>query len=151
MAFVPVSWQSNEVITVEKLNKLDNGWGVSKVKKVLFADVIDYTSHNYTLELLGNLSHEINAEAIVFWNDLEYDLICFDDDGYPTYGAPYDDYSDRPFCIYWDPSTESWKLAAKVSGRYTLKIEAFVDVIEVSEVFKAAVLKCLEDHDRTGG
>lgn len=39
-------------------------------------------------------------EYTVLFDGTEYNLTCFDDEGYPTIGSPYGDFSEYSFCIY---------------------------------------------------
>lgn len=47
---------------------------------------------------------QIGNTYIVYFDEVRYECVCFDDDGYDTIGAPYGNFSKYPFNIYTDGS-----------------------------------------------
>lgn len=38
MIYTPINWQNGDTITAEKMNKMDNGWGIGEVE--LFSETV---------------------------------------------------------------------------------------------------------------
>lgn len=247
MAYTPINWQTGQTITAEKLNKMDNGWGVDSTQlfsetvttvddegdifaTLQYAEYINYdtitvvfngqgyecanigvdgtsyygglseypfglqsdpagvntilteTAGTYTVAAsVKSVETSIDfGKARGYWMDksedtvfngsltttdgnnrqatitetpgfadaatlnvtldgVEYNLTGFDDDGYWTWGAPYNDFSEYSFSIYIDNGSGSAIFLTQVAGTYTLKIEAATTTIETSSDFDAAV------------
>ena len=98
MSYTPINWQNGDIITAEKMNKMDNGWGMGMV--ALFTQTV-------TCEGTGigtgdvTYSGAIDAdEVVITFDGVEY--ICqkhvvYDE---PQYGAQQDEQGDWDFSVY---------------------------------------------------
>ena len=72
---------------------------------ILAETTIDFTDMLGTMvtDSISGVELEVGQYYTVIWDSIEYnDLICFNDNGYLTIGAPYDSLStsEYPFCMY---------------------------------------------------
>ena len=40
MSYTPINWQTGDIITAEKMNKMDNGWSVESSSQQLFSETV---------------------------------------------------------------------------------------------------------------
>lgn len=143
MAYTPINWQTGDTITAEKLNRCDNGWGVETASTTLFDGSVTTESsmdgYSANIQLTGDLSTTIGSEATITFNGTAYTCTCFDDEGFPSYGGAYNDFSTYPFNLYYDTNTNEWSIATESAGTYTIKIVADAETIVVSDDFTSAV------------
>lgn len=139
MAYTPINWQTGDVITAEKLNKMDNGWGITSAQ--LFSETV--TTVNDGSENIGNLTYTalIDAPTItVTFNGSDY--VCERHaaigDSY-SYGAEIGmgstDFSEYPFYISTMDGDNS--IATETAGTYTVAVSA--PAVETSTNFANAV------------
>lgn len=137
MSYTPINWQNGDTITAEKMNKMDNGWGVSGGERTLICNETVATESQPPYGAVGTFSYssEINEpQIIVTFDGVEYTcLYNIDINGYGS-----DDYSVFPFYIdYYDGANEIWTSTA---GSYNVKIEEVsAPSVEVSQNFVSAV------------
>lgn len=86
----------------------DIGGGVSSWNDLTdkpFGEEAQIFAQDVTLSdasLIGYFGLTLGDTYIVTYDGHEYKLVCFDDNGCNTIGAPYDNYEDYPFCIWMD-------------------------------------------------
>ena len=96
MAYTPINWQTGDTITAEKLNRCDNGWGASTTTNELYSGSMTVSAGGdggaviqaAIAEQLSNAS-----QAVITIDGTSYTCDGFDDGGFWTFGAPYNDYS----------------------------------------------------------
>lgn len=94
-------------------------WSETAVKEWLAETSFTFeTDDGYTEFEMPALT--IGKKYTVKLNGVGYDLECFDDNGTPTIGAPYGDWSSYPFaiCTYEDVAI----LAVQKAGTYTVSV-----------------------------
>lgn len=79
------------------------------------------------------------ATLNVILDNVEYNLTGFDDGGYWTWGAPYNDFSEYSFSIYIDSGNGSAIFLSQVAGTYSLIIQGVGTVVDTSPTFRSAV------------
>lgn len=101
MSYTPINWQTGETITADKLNKMDNGWGIGYTQ--LFSETVIAEDHGgfNTAEFTYEDIIDYNTIKVTF-NNNEYicDRIFLDDSYYYggfTKSGP--DFSEYPFLI----------------------------------------------------
>lgn len=68
-----------------------------------FADSVSVAGEEDSDRSLGNFNLVIGEEYTVEFDGVRYEkLVCFDDGGFNTIGAPWDDFTNYPFSIYYD-------------------------------------------------
>ena len=140
MAYTPINWQTGDTITAEKMNKMDNGWGVQSSQ--LFSETVTTTIDSEYPEdpAWGDLSYSqfIDADTLVVtFNGDEYVCSKMDAGGSNAYGglgADGPDFSDIPFAILSGPRSNS--IATENGGTYT--ISASAEAVETSTAFGKA-------------
>lgn len=148
MSYTPINWQTGETITAEKLNKMDNGWGVQTTQ--LFNETV--TTEETTIgpvtvyEAELTYSTPITAESItVVFNGNRYTchVINITTESASGYGGVNSewiyDFTEYPFAIV--SSGNSNTIATQTAGTYTISVES--NSIEISSDFNAAVNKCV--------
>lgn len=151
MAYTPINWQTGDTITAEKMNKMDNGWGVETSGGVLFNEtVVTEKDPSYPEEpAFGELqySEQITADTVtITFNNVEY--VCSRQDGDPgsfVYGGWVDgefDFSTFPFVIFSESGIN--EIATDNEGTFTIKAEATTSAIEVSDSFSQACNACVD-------
>ena len=139
MAYTPINWQTGDVITAEKLNKMDNGWGVQRTQ--LFSETVTTTlDEGYYYSTL-TYSQLIDADSIiVIYDGTEYECQPINTG---EYGAPWSDelnsydYSTYPFNLYTESNLEA-NLATETAGEHTIAVVA--PSLQTSAGFAEAVL-----------
>lgn len=146
MAYTPINWQTGDTITAEKMNKMDNGWGVSSTQ--LFSETVttakDPEYPDDPAWGTSTYSTQITAESItVTFNGTDY--ICtriiahegggFTDYAYGEFNNHEPDFTNYPFLIY--TSSGGNDLCTQTEGTYTIAVSA--DALEVSDTFSDAV------------
>ncbi|MBQ3292118.1 MAG: hypothetical protein IJH43_07065 [Mogibacterium sp.] len=116
MAYTPIGWQTGDTITAEKMNKMDNGWGVFSTQ--LFNGSVTVDSGGDAETTINPAAFSATTDAIITVNGTTYNCVGFDDNGYWTFGSPYDAPSEYPFSFY--RSGDTVYFMAKVTGSYTL-------------------------------
>lgn len=138
MTYTPINWQNGDTITAEKMNKMDNGWGVESTQ--LFNETVttsDEGGINYGVLLYA--SQIESPTIIVTFNGTSYTCDATEEDGVYLYGAPFGeqgpDFSDFPFAI--ESTTEGNNLYTETAGANTLAVVGAS--LQTSADFTAAV------------
>lgn len=141
MSYTPINWQTGDTITAEKMNKMDNGWGMQETQ--LFSEAV--TTNASDGIFIGNLTYSsyINNELItVIFDGTSYQCFKVQHDEYATYGAPWSneleafDFSEYPF-HFESNENEGNILITEIASTFNLSISA--PSVEVSPDFSAAV------------
>ena len=147
MAYTPIGWQTGDTITAEKMNKMDNGWGVQTSGGVLFNETVTTVDDGGIAWGELQYSEQITADTVtITFNNVEY--VCNrveSDPGVFAYGGLVDadiDFSTFPFVIFSDPSAN--EIATENAGAFTIKAEATTSTIEVSDSFSQACNACVD-------
>ena len=140
MAYTPINWQTGETITAEKMNKMDNGFAVTRGTTTYFDGSVTVPNGSSPVSLSDVTGDFSSASEITATLDsVAYNLTGFDDDGFWTFGAPYGDFSTYTFSISFGSGAAVPDFIAEEAGTYALKIEAAGMAIETSSDFEAAV------------
>lgn len=143
MAYTPINWQTGDTITAEKMNKMDNGWGVQNTQ--LFSETVT-TADNGGGMNMGVLvySQTIDSDTItVTFNNTNYTCPRVDAFGEHFYGGftqSGPDFSQFPFAI--ESGQNGNALFTQTAGTYTVAISA--GGIAVSDNFSNAVNQCVD-------
>lgn len=142
MAYTPINWQTGDTITAEKMNKMDNGWGVQNTQ--LFSETVTTTDTGEGFAggefLYGSL---LSAQTIkVTFNGTDYTVNRSSMDGTYYYGEVGDSapsFANYPFFInsLEDAGSVFNRLYTETAGTYTISANA--STIEVSPNFASAV------------
>lgn len=148
MAYTPINWQTGDTITAEKMNKMDNGWGVSSTQ--LFSEtvttVVGEGESNASAEFA--YSQQITADTItVSFNGTDYHCNRIDGPmGFTYYGGynfPSADWSEYPFYLESVPIMGGRNaLHTETAGTYTVAVNT--ENTEVSDNFSGAVNQCVD-------
>lgn len=140
MTYTPINWQTGDTITAEKMNKMDNGWGISETQ--LFSETVTTTAGQYGNE--GSLSYagQVTADEVtVTFDGTEYQcpLIIVNGDGRgyggvtSTWEYELDTY---PFALVFSESDGN-VIATKTAGSHSVSVSN--GIVETSGNFNAAV------------
>ena len=132
MAYTPINWQTGDTITAEKMNKMDNGWGVSSA--VLTSETV--TTEADLVVAAGTLAYTtpITADTItVTFDGVPYVCDVLIDGSDYIYGDL--DFVTMPF--YIGSNSEENVLVTAEAGTYSIEISE--SSIEVSLQFVSAV------------
>lgn len=138
MAYTPINWQTGDTITAEKMNKMDNGWGVQNTQ--LFSETVTTTALSNGNNV-GDLAYSDNidsASIVVTFNGTDYTCPRIDAFGEYFYGGLAQsgpDFSEYPFLI--ESGTRGNTLYTQTAGTYT--VAASGDATVVSANFSSAV------------
>lgn len=143
MTYTPINWQNGDTITAEKMNKMDNGWGVSSTQ--LFSETVTTTAGE-----MGNVAQLDYSSAIdvdmlsVTFDGVEYEcarMEFYDNNvygGFDTSGEGNPDFTEYPFFIV---SSESNMIFTENEGIYTVAASSLS--VENSVEFEMAVKSVL--------
>lgn len=135
MAYTPVNWQTGETISAARLNKMDNGWGISVGTRTTICEETIQTVGEGTAFGEFTYSTEIEEPSIIVTlNGVEYecqyntDILGYGDINFVNY----------PFVIdYYEGVNE---IVTPQAGTYSVKIESVTpSTVEVSQDFASAV------------
>lgn len=138
MAYTPINWQTGDTITAEKMNKMDNGWGVQESQ--LFSESV--TTEDDGGAAWGDFAYStpITAETLVVtFNGVDY-TCARTQSAFGDYYYGADLGSENPFTTYpFGISTNEIgnSLATQNAGTYT--VTAVAKVTEASSNFAGAV------------
>lgn len=137
MSYTPINWQSGDTITAEKLNKMDNGWGIQPAP--LFSETVttaddEYGNYGSTLSYTG--TDKPDSLTITF-DGVDYNCaIQTKGSNNYYYGASSPtDFTVYPFLV--GRIGGEWWLYTQTAGTHT--ISASVEALQTSDDFKAAV------------
>lgn len=139
MTYTPINWQNGDIITAEKMNKMDNGWG-SQIKTVVNET---FTPQNgelyYETELVYNKVINAPVITVVFDNE-EYTCELAIVNGANFYGAEFSgetpDFSVYPFTLISPPGYPNVVLT-ETNDSHTIVVK--YPSIETSSDFNEAV------------
>lgn len=152
MAYEKTTWVDGDVITAEKLNKIEDGiedatgYDCKEEPVVLLEESVVTESYYGSIRGTLSYSHPIKAETIIVTFDgVDYVLNNSgrSEDVVSYYGACKDmytqDYSEYPFGLSCFHSSSQNFLFTEKAGTYSIKISAVTDVVSTTENFKKAV------------
>ncbi len=141
MAYTPINWQTGDTITAEKMNKMDNGWGMQNTQ--LFSETATTVAGEYGNETELTYAESITADSItVTFDGNEYTCpsvivngnIC----GYGGVDSSWAyDFSQYPFAIVSDNGVNYF--ATQTAGTYAVALTA--PTVAVGDNFITAVKK----------
>lgn len=133
MAYTPIGWQTGDTITAEKMNKMDNGWGISSTQ--LLSETVTTTSGQYGYEGVLAYSEIIDANSIIVnYDGVEYECDKVMGGIYGGFNAG-PDFTDYPFMLYSNNGTNT--LYTETAGSHTISVS--IGSVDVSSNFAAAV------------
>lgn len=132
MSYTPINWQTGDTITAEKLNKMDNGWGVTSNTTVLCNDTITSVDDGgmYVAQLSAS---SITASTIVVTFDGSTYQCAQDGD------RGYGDSTDFTFATYPFRIESDGFIITETGGSHTVKVETATTTTEASSSFLNAV------------
>lgn len=145
MSYVPINWQTGDIITADKLNRCDNGWGIQDIQ--YFNETVTSTIWDGNNSLTFEYTGYINADIIVVTIDgVDYTCSKVSVSRGASYGAQWSDsipgydFSEYPFSF---TSFEDGYNTGVVheAGTYTISVSS--TVLEVSSDFSNAVNKAV--------
>lgn len=139
MAYTPINWQTGDTITAEKMNKMDNGWGVENSSTEIYAGSLTVSSSGGDVTIPSAIASTLTntPQLTVSIDGNPYTCTGFDDDGYWTFGAPYGDYSTYPFSVYVEGTIT--KFTHQTAGTYAVVLMVVSSSVTVSEDFTSAI------------
>lgn len=146
--YTPIEWNDGDIVTAEKLNKMDNGWGVGSSQ--LFTETVTTELNKYN-EYSATLAYSgfINSDTlIVTFNGMDYTCVRIESASgadYSFYGgfSQEPDYSEYPFYIMSNRTINV--IATESAGTYTVAVSEMLT--EVSSDFEKAVAVAKPSHD----
>ena len=140
MAYTPINWQTGDVITAEKLNKMDNDWGVQNTP--LFNETVTTAELNEGEGIYGGVltySQLIDADTItVTFDGTDYScnrIDAFDNHYYGGFTESGPDFSVYPFLI--ESNADVNTIYTETAGTYT--VSASSDTVVCGDNFTSAV------------
>lgn len=150
MAYTPINWQTGDTITADKLNKMDNGWGVESTQ--LFSETVttavnpDYPEESAIAQLA--YSQPIDADTItVTFDGTEYTCPRIPTPSGSGYGAPWSndlegyDFSEYPFGL-GSVGSNPVVLITQTAGEHTVAVS--VPTLQTSADFSEAVKSTID-------
>ena len=137
MAYTPINWQTGDTITAEKMNKMDNGWGVKNTQ--LFSETVTTVVGQRGNSAALAYSTLIDAPTItVTFDGTDYvcDVIDFMFKYYGGFTPMGLDPTDYPF--YIESMGQANNIYTETAGTHTISVAC--DSIETSSDFRQAVL-----------
>ena len=142
MTYTPINWQAGDTITADKLNKMDNGWGVESTQ--LFSETVTTAiDPEYPDDPpYGSLTYAgfIDAGTLsVSFDGTDY--VCSREIAYNGYFYGDEEVLSPPFCIY---SQEGFgnSITTLTAGNHTVSVN--MNTLEASQSFADAVTSCVE-------
>ena len=140
MSYTPINWQTGETITAEKLNKMDNGWGIGNAQ--LFSETVTTSAQSGMFGATLEYASPIDSNTIkVTFNNDEYICDRIDAFGGYYYGGFSEngpDFSEYPFLLECDPSVPENHIFTRTAGTFSVVVS--VDgAIVISDNFRNAV------------
>lgn len=144
MAYTPINWQTGDTITAEKMNKMDNGWGVESTQ--LFSE----TATTETLESgfnAGSLYYRsvgiIDADIIIVTFD-GVDYTCnridiYNEHFYGGFTPQGPAFTEYPFAL--ESAAGICTLYTQTAGTYTIAVQT--PQLQTSTDFSTAVNSCV--------
>ena len=141
MAYTPINWQTGDTITAEKMNKMDNGWGVETTQ--LFGETVTTVAGEYGNEAELTYANPIIADPItVTFDGNEYTCPVVSmsgaEHGYGGVDSSWTyDFSQYPFAIVTNEMNGQNTFATHTAGTYTVAVSA--GTVATSDNFDQAV------------
>lgn len=137
MAYTPVNWQTGDTITADKLNRMDNGWGVSTTE--LFSETVTTVAGQMGNTATLAYSTLIDAPSItVTFDGIDYTcgVIDFMYKYYGGFTPKGLDPTDYPF--YIESTGQANNICTETAGTHTISVAC--DSTVTSSDFRQAVL-----------
>lgn len=141
MTYTPINWETGDIITAEKLNKMDNGWNIDETQ--LFNETVTTITTEFgSMGQLAFVASEIPPETLqIMFDGVNYNCSRQDGESYYFYGAQEPgDFSTYPFALVISESSTS--IYTQSPGTYT--VAAVGLSTEVSSEFSTAVNACVD-------
>lgn len=142
MAYTPINWQTGDTITAEKMNKMDNGWGVSSTQ--LFSESVTTVAGQPAPTCTLTYAEYIDASSVaVTFDGTDYIVQANDDNGahiYGEIGSQGPSFANYPFCIVSVQNGPNM-LYTETAGTYTITVKTAT--VETGADFGAAVNQCV--------
>lgn len=145
MTYTPINWQTGDIITAEKLNKMDNGWAVESSSQQIFSEMVttELNPEHPDEPAWGDFTYsaQITADTVtVTFDGTDYACTKVDSEGSNVYGGWGDevaDFTNYPFAIVSDPGENA--ICTATGGTHTVSVASTSSSIETSEQFRTAV------------
>lgn len=138
MTYTPINWQTGDTITAEKMNKMDNGWGVESTQ--LFSETVTTTDQGGMISAQLTYSTWIEQPTLtITFSGTDYVMPMIDNGEWHIYGevgAQGPSFANYPFCLV-SVSGEGNTLYTETAGTYTVAVVG--DSIATSVNFGTAV------------
>lgn len=135
MAYTPINWQTGDTITADKLNKMDNGWGVESTQ--LFSETVTTSGSGMYRATLA-YSDTIDAASItVTFDGTEYTCSRIDAFGGYYYGGFTEQgptFTEYPFTIMYRNAASA--VFTETASTHTIAVAA--PTLQTSSDFDAA-------------
>ena len=142
MSYTPINWQNGDTITAEKMNKMDNGWGVESTQ--LFSETVTTVAGAPAPSGTLNYSEFIDAtELPVTVDGVDYVLPSIGNGGFGEAGQQGPSFTHYPVFIL--SRGESNIVYTESAGTYT--ISAFAENTAVSAGFSDAVMSVINQQN----
>lgn len=146
MSYTPINWQTGQTITADKLNKMDNGWGVETSGGELFSETVatvidpDFPEDGAR----GSLSYAtlITADILtITFDGVDYECQKIEGYAYGGWSNGTADFTNYPFALL---SSEFMGMInndviTATEGTYTISVSSISKTIETSAEFATAV------------
>lgn len=137
MAYTPINWQTGDTITAEKMNKMDNGWGVESTQ--LFSESVTTIDDGGIAWGEFAYNTQITADSVVVtFNGTDYNVSGTSEDGAMVYGDIT--FTGYPFFIV--SSIDANEIATQSAGTYAVAISS--ESVAISDSFNSAVNQCVD-------
>lgn len=142
MAYTPINWQTGDTITAEKMNRMDNGWGIQEGQ--LFSESVTTRSQGGLNMASIEYNYPIDSATIVVTFDgTDYTCPRIDAFGSYWYGGFTEqgpDFSVYPFTLTYDEGSVC--VYAEDSGTHAIAVTA--PTVVVGDNFSTAVNKVVD-------
>ena len=149
MSYIPIEWKTGDIVTSEKLNKMDNGWSVENTQ--LFSETVTTIAQGQENNATFSYNQIINSDVIeVTFNGMKYVCHRTVAGSWSYYGGctpQGDEFTVYPFGIVSgiDSGTVQNALITETAGTYTVAVNAMTST--VSDNFALAVATAEPVHD----
>lgn len=137
MAYTPINWQNGDTITADKMNKMDNGWGVANAQ--LFNETVTTSGDGMYSASLAYTGLIENGTITVTYDGTSYTCPRIDAFGVHYYGGFSEqgpDFSVYPFALMSSPEFGN-RIFTETAGNHTVAVVG--KTVEVSGDFEKAV------------
>lgn len=138
MAYTPINWQTGDTITAEKMNKMDNGWGVQNTQ--LFSETVTTVDDGWGyISAQFTYAQPITAKTVtVTFNGVDYVVPRGENENGAFYGEDNGGavFTTYPFFIFTKSDGYN-ELQTETAGTYSIVVSA--NDYQLSTDFNAAV------------